>query len=82
MGQMIVEDTVKVWPMLAVGLILSAFCSLIIIAVMRWIAGPIVWLSIFGVLGLLGTGELKLNFSIDLLAVVDFSASPFDRYTL
>jgi solute carrier family 44 (choline transporter-like protein), member 2/4/5 len=57
MGQLIVEDTINVWPALIVGLILAAFCSLIIIAIMRWVAGPIVWLSIIGVLALLGTGE-------------------------
>jgi choline transporter-like protein 2/4/5 len=57
MGQLIVEDTINFWPGLAVGFLVAAFCSLIIIAVMRWIAGPIVWLSIIGVLTLLSAGE-------------------------
>lgn len=57
MGQLIVEDTINIWPLLAAGLALAAFCSLIIIAIMRWVAGPVVWLSIIGVLALLGTGE-------------------------
>lgn len=61
MGQQIVEDTINTWPVLAVGLVLAALCSLIVIAIMRWVAGPIVWLSIIGVLVLLGTGEC-LNF--------------------
>lgn len=64
MGQMIVEDTINTWPVLVMGLMLAAFCSLLIIAIMRWVAGPIVWLSIIGVLTLLGTGELicEVNF--------------------
>lgn len=59
MGQMIFEDTINTWPVLVIGLMLAAFCSLIIIAIMRWVAGPIVWLSIIGVLTLLGTGEFS-----------------------
>ena len=58
MRQLIVEDTINTWPVLVGGLVLAAFCSLIIIAIMRWVAGPIVWLSIIGVLTLLGTGKL------------------------
>lgn len=57
MGQLIVEDTINTWPVLAVGLVVAAFCSLIIIAIMRWVAGPIVWLSIVGVIVLLSAGE-------------------------
>lgn len=57
MGQLIVEDTINTWPVLAVGFVAAALCSLIIIAVMRWIAGPIVWLSIIGVIALLSVGE-------------------------
>ena len=57
MGQLIVEDTINIWPVLAAGLVIAAFCSLIIIAIMRWVAGPVVWLSIVGVIALLGTGE-------------------------
>lgn len=57
MGQLIVEDTINTWPVLAVGFVAAAFCSLIIIAIMRWVAGPIVWLSIVGVLVLLSAGE-------------------------
>jgi solute carrier family 44 (choline transporter-like protein), member 2/4/5 len=46
------------WPLIAAGLGFAALCSLIIIAIMRWVAGPVVWLSIIGVLALLGAGEL------------------------
>ncbi|KAG5680311.1 hypothetical protein PVAND_009824 [Polypedilum vanderplanki] len=56
-GQLIVEDTINLWPVLAGGFIIAAVCSLIIIAIMRWVAGPIVWISIIGVLALLGIGE-------------------------
>lgn len=59
MGQLIVEDTIKTWPVLAGGLAIAALCSLIIIAIMRWVAGPVVWLSIVGVIALLSAGELK-----------------------
>lgn len=57
MGQLIVEDTINTWPVLAAGFVIAAVCSLVIIAVMRWLAGPIVWLSIVGVIVLLGAGE-------------------------
>lgn len=57
MGQLIVEDTINTWPVLAAGLLIAALASLIIIAIMRWVAGPIVWLSIVGVIALLGAGE-------------------------
>jgi solute carrier family 44 (choline transporter-like protein), member 2/4/5 len=57
MGQLIVEDTINTWPVLAVGFAAAALCSLIIIAIMRWVAGPIVWLSIVGVIALLSVGE-------------------------
>lgn len=57
MGQLIVEDTINTWPVLAIGLVTAAVCSLIVIAIMRWVAGPIVWLSIIGVITLLSVGE-------------------------
>lgn len=61
MGQLIVEDTINVWPVLAAGLAIAALCSLIIIAIMRWVAGPVVWLSIIGVLALLGAGKSLIH---------------------
>lgn len=57
MGQLIVEDTINTWPVLAGGLFIAAATSLIIIAIMRWVAGPVVWLSIVGVIAMLGAGE-------------------------
>lgn len=57
MGQLIVEDTINTWPVLAAGLAIAALASLIIIAIMRWVAAPIVWLSIVGVIALLSVGE-------------------------
>lgn len=60
MGQLIVEDTINTWPVLAVGFACAALCSLVIIAIMRWVAGPIVWLSIIGVIVLLSAGEFIL----------------------
>lgn len=72
MGQFIVEDTVNTWPALASGLVAAAICSLITIAIMRWVAGPIVWISIIGVLTLLGAGEL-IDFN---LFVIVFHSKP------
>ncbi|XP_037914050.1 choline transporter-like 2 isoform X1 [Hermetia illucens] len=56
LGQLIVEDLTESWPVMAIGLILAMILSLVFIAVMRWLAKPMVWLSILGVLGLLGFG--------------------------
>lgn len=57
MGQLIVEDTRNIWPVLAVALVMAALVSLIFIAIMRWLAAPIIWLSIVGVIALLSVGE-------------------------
>lgn len=57
MGQLIVEDTRNVWPVLVVALVIAAVVSLIFIAIMRWLAAPIIWLSIVGVIALLSVGE-------------------------
>lgn len=57
MGQLIVEDTRNIWPVLAIALVIAAFVSLIFIAIMRWLAAPIIWLSIVGVIALLSVGE-------------------------
>lgn len=59
MGQLIVEDTINTWPVLAAGLVIAALSSLIVITIMRWVAGPIVWLSITGVITLLSAGKHK-----------------------
>jgi hypothetical protein len=64
MGQLIVEDTINTWPVLAIGFGVAALCSLLIIAIMRWVAGPIVWLSIIGVIALLSVGEYKQSFEL------------------
>ncbi|CAG9809296.1 unnamed protein product [Chironomus riparius] len=77
MRQLIVQDTINTWPVLVGGLVISAFCSLIIIAIMRWVAGPIVWLSITGVLTLLGTGLFFSYRQYDF-----YSKKPVDRYNL
>ena len=57
MGQLIVEDTRNIWPVLAVALVIAALVSLFFIAIMRWLAAPIIWLSIVGVIALLSVGE-------------------------
>ena len=58
MGQRIVEDVLKIrWEIGADIFIAMVFC-LIVIAVMRWVATPLVWLSILGVIVLLGFGKI------------------------
>lgn len=87
MGQLIVEDTINTWPVLAVGFVGAALCSLIIIAVMRWVAGPIVWLSVIGVIALLSVGEyggkcFLLNVLEGELVVVFFNCDDLDEALL
>lgn len=61
MGQRIVEDVMKVkWHIVGDLVIAIIFC-LIVIAVMRWVATPLVWLSILGVIGMLGFGKTNRN---------------------
>lgn len=38
---------------IGVALLLAMLCCLVLIAMMRWLAGPLLWLSILGVIGLL-----------------------------
>lgn len=58
MGQRIVEDVMKIrWEIAADIFIAMVFC-LIVIAVMRWVATPLVWLSILGVIVMLGFGKI------------------------
>lgn len=56
MGQMIIEDVMDSYKYILMGFFISMVVSLIFIAMMRWIAGPMVWLSILGVMGLLSYG--------------------------
>ncbi|XP_031621566.1 CTL-like protein 2 isoform X4 [Contarinia nasturtii] len=54
MGQRIVEDLMKIRWAIAADIFLAMFFCLIVIAVMRWVARPLVWLSILGVIVMLG----------------------------
>ncbi|KAJ6641805.1 Choline transporter-like 2 [Pseudolycoriella hygida] len=53
-GQKIVEDIISSKWHILVGLVIAMLCSLILIAMMRWLAAPLLWLSIVGVLVMLG----------------------------
>lgn len=55
---MIIEDVIDSWKYILVGFVISMVVSLIFIAMMRWIAAPMVWLSILGVMALLSYGKL------------------------
>lgn len=57
MGQMIVEDVIETWWYILIGLVLAMISCLILIAIMRWVAKPLIWLSILGVIGMLGFGK-------------------------
>lgn len=62
MGQRIVEDVMKLRWHIVMDLLLAICFCLIMIAVMRWVAKPLVWLSILGVLGILGFGRFNKSF--------------------
>lgn len=57
MGQRIVEDVMKIRYAIAADILLAMIFCLIVIAVMRWVARPLVWLSILGVIVMLGFGK-------------------------
>ncbi|XP_030369732.1 CTL-like protein 2 [Scaptodrosophila lebanonensis] len=50
LGEEIVEDIINSWQIVLVVLICTLVTAFIYIALMRWLSGPIVWFSIFGVL--------------------------------
>lgn len=56
MAQMVVEDVMDSWQYILIGLLISMIVSLIFIAMMRWVAAPLVWLSILGIIGMLSYG--------------------------
>lgn len=68
MGQKIVEDVMETWQHISMGLLFAMIACLILIAIMRWIARPLVWLSILGVLSMLGFG--KNNILISSIAIM------------
>ncbi|XP_049293618.1 choline transporter-like 2 isoform X3 [Anopheles funestus] len=55
-SQMIVEDILESWRMILVFVACSVLASLILITMLRWIAKPMVWISIIGVIAALSYG--------------------------
>uniref|UniRef100_A0A1L8DEG2 Choline transporter-like protein n=2 Tax=Nyssomyia neivai TaxID=330878 RepID=A0A1L8DEG2_9DIPT len=53
-GQMVVEDIIDSWITILVSLGITMIISLLFIMVMRWIAAPVIWCTILGVIGILG----------------------------
>ncbi|XP_048772751.2 choline transporter-like protein 2 isoform X2 [Ostrea edulis] len=53
-GEKIIEDVVTAWWMILIGLLLAMIFALIWIIIMRWIAGFMVWSTIFVFIGLFG----------------------------
>ncbi|XP_067618052.1 choline transporter-like 2 [Eurosta solidaginis] len=56
LGEEIVEDIFNSWYVVLMALMCTLVASLILIALMRWFAAPILWISILGVLVGLGFG--------------------------
>ncbi|XP_018804709.1 PREDICTED: CTL-like protein 2 isoform X1 [Bactrocera latifrons] len=56
LGEEIVEDIMNSWLIVLMALMCTLVASLILIALMRWFAAPILWLSVLGVLIGLGLG--------------------------
>ncbi|ALC46404.1 CG11880 [Drosophila busckii] len=50
LGEEIVEDVVNSWKIVLMALFCTLIASLLFISLMRWLAAPILWFSIFGVL--------------------------------
>lgn len=71
-GENVVEDILNSGYVLLTVLMLTMFVSLIFIALMRWLASPILWTSIIGVLVGLGVG---IYFSIMQYKLYHNSAS-------
>lgn len=55
----------ETWQHISMGLLFAMIACLILIAIMRWIARPLVWLSILGVLSMLGFGKNIYHFIVD-----------------
>ncbi|XP_055621858.1 choline transporter-like 2 isoform X3 [Toxorhynchites rutilus septentrionalis] len=55
-GQMVVEDILETWKLVIIFMLLSLLASLIFITMLRWIAKPMVWISILGVIAALCYG--------------------------
>ncbi|KAK3087196.1 hypothetical protein FSP39_002993 [Pinctada imbricata] len=53
-AEKIIEDVVTAWWMILIGLVLSMIFAFIWIVIMRWIAGIMVWFTIFAFIGLFG----------------------------
>ncbi|XP_053680219.1 choline transporter-like 2 [Anopheles nili] len=55
-SQMIVEDILESWHIILIFVAISVLSSLIFITLLRWIAKPLVWISIIGVIAALCYG--------------------------
>ncbi|XP_061169653.1 choline transporter-like protein 2 isoform X2 [Saccostrea echinata] len=53
-GEKIIEDVVTAWWMILIGLLLAMVFAFLWIIIMRWIAGFMVWFTIFAFIGLFG----------------------------
>ncbi|XP_059622813.1 choline transporter-like 2 isoform X2 [Phlebotomus argentipes] len=53
-GQMVVEDVIDSWWQILIALGITMIVSLLFIVIMRWIAAPVIWFSILGVIAVLG----------------------------
>lgn len=61
-GQKVVDDIMNIWWKLVIGIALALVACIIYIMMLRWVAAPMVWLSIFGALGCLAGGKIYKMF--------------------
>lgn len=63
-GQFLLEiwgDLKSTWCHILIGFGVAAIASIILIVLMRYFAAPLVWISIFGTIGVLSFGEFNDN---------------------
>ncbi|KAF4522671.1 hypothetical protein B566_EDAN010452, partial [Ephemera danica] len=55
-GERLLQDMTASWPLIFAGLCEAALLSFVYIIIMRWIAAPMVWISLIGLIVLLSYG--------------------------
>lgn len=59
--QKVMDDIVKSWLPILIGVCVAMISCLILIMMMRWLAGPLLWLSVIGVMLMLGLGKMLMQ---------------------
>ncbi|XP_072177014.1 choline transporter-like protein 2 [Diadema setosum] len=69
--EVIYQDVVASWYIILAGMLLGMLIAFIFIVLMRWLAGVIVWFTIFGLMATLGVGIYYSYYMYTSLAGVD-----------